>query len=215
MDAIVIRSYKNEDRSAIRKIAYDTAFMGESAEVFFSDKEKLADILTAYFTDYEPESAFVAEAGGEVAGYLIGAKDTALLERVCRFALLPKIISRVMLSKAFLNRKNIIFIYRLLLSLIKGEFRAPDFTKDYPAVLHINLAKEFRGHGIGSMLITHYLSYLKGGGITGVHLATMSTQAPFFFEQNGFTLLYKSTRSYFRNILHRDITCYIYGRKLA
>ncbi len=82
MADFVIRPYQGKDREAIRKIAFDTAFMGEPAEVFFTDQEVLADILTDYFTDHEPESLFVAESGGAIVGYLLGAKDSARVSRI-------------------------------------------------------------------------------------------------------------------------------------
>lgn len=214
MGEVIIRRYKDEDRSAVRKIACDTAFMGEPAEVFFDDREILADFLTAYFTDYEPESCFVADFNAQVSGYLLGARDTAILEKVFLANVLPKILRKLILSRNLLNRKNIIFMCRLLISLIRGELRTPDFSKDYPALLHINIVKDLRSQGIGSKLIAGYLSYLENQKIPGVHLATMSEQAPFFFKQNGFELVYSSKRSYFKNILHRDINCYIYAKKL-
>ena len=46
MEDIVIRKYKREDRQAVRDIAWETAFMGKPADVFFSDREIFADFLT-------------------------------------------------------------------------------------------------------------------------------------------------------------------------
>ena len=56
-----IRAYKAGDRRKVREISYDTAFMGESPEDFFDEEEIPADEVTLYYTDYEPESVFVAE----------------------------------------------------------------------------------------------------------------------------------------------------------
>src|SRR6478672_1204441 len=38
------------------------------------DRELFADYLTAYYTDWEPESAFVLLIDGEIRGYLLGSR---------------------------------------------------------------------------------------------------------------------------------------------
>ncbi|HQP91597.1 MAG TPA: GNAT family acetyltransferase, partial [Candidatus Omnitrophota bacterium] len=73
MNDITVRKFSPGDRQAVRDIAWDTAFMGETASVFFDDKEILCDFLTEYFTDFEPDPFFVAESGGRVVGYLAGS----------------------------------------------------------------------------------------------------------------------------------------------
>jgi hypothetical protein len=60
-----------------------------------------------------------------------------------------------------------------------------------------------------------YLDYLKKDGIGGVCLATMSEKAGSFFKAQGFDLLYEIKRSYFQHILKRDISVYLYGKKLV
>ncbi|MDP3143475.1 MAG: GNAT family acetyltransferase, partial [Candidatus Omnitrophota bacterium] len=65
-----IRHFKPADRDAVRKICCDTAFMGEPAENFFDDRKIFADVAISYYTDYEPESLFIAENEQEIIGYL-------------------------------------------------------------------------------------------------------------------------------------------------
>jgi GNAT superfamily N-acetyltransferase len=89
-----------------------------------------------------------------------------------------------------------------------------DLNRDYPATLHINIRAGFRNLGIGSKLISVYFDYLKQEGIDGVSLATMSEEGKKFFLSQGFRLLQQYRRSYFRYILGRDITVYIYAKKL-
>ena len=75
MEETIIRQFKPEDRGSVRDISWETAFLGEPADAFFSGKEILADFLTQYFTDYEPGSCFVAVSANRVVGYLIGSTD--------------------------------------------------------------------------------------------------------------------------------------------
>ena len=70
-----IRRYKKEDRELIRKICADTAVMGESIDLFFSNSKFFVDFFTSYYTDVEPQSAFVVECDRKVVGYLLGCTD--------------------------------------------------------------------------------------------------------------------------------------------
>jgi hypothetical protein len=212
---VSIRKYKAQDRQAIRDICYDTAFLGESASVFFDAKEILADFVTLYFTDYEPESCFVSEVNGEVIGYLTGATSITRLSNIFVTRIAPKLGMKVLLNCTIFKKKNIIFLFHWLLDFLKGEFfKAPDFSKQYPATLHINLKRDFRSLGIGTKLIGGYLDYLIKKDIPGIHLATISDKAGEFFEKAGFNLLSRGSVSCLRYILHRDVPIYIYGKKL-
>ncbi len=212
--ATEIRKFDRKDRDAVRRICCDTALMGEPGQAFFDGDDILADALTMYFTDFEPGSCFVAETAGTVTGYLIGAKDSRVLGRIFREKILLRLLYKALRAGALLKKKNMIFIMHVLASAFRGEFNDPDFFKAYPATLHINLAQGWRGRGIGVRLITAYVQYLVAAGVRGVRLCTMSDGAALFFEKQGFRLLYRSRRSYFRYLLRKDIPVYIYGKVL-
>ena len=95
---VQVRSFQAGDRPAVRAIALATAMTGQPSSAFFDGDEFLADALTGYFTDDEPESCFVAEIHGTVAGYLIGARDTRLMDtrfiRKWLLLLLGKVFAR-------------------------------------------------------------------------------------------------------------------------
>jgi len=211
---LVIRKYGSRDRPAVRRICCETALMGEPSALFFDDDEIFADALTAYFTDYEPESCFVAEYGQAVVGYLAGAKDAGGADKIFACKLAAPLLLKALQRGVFWHKKNAKFLFRVLLSLTKGEFKAPDFSKDYPAILHINIVKGCRAAGIGSKLINAYLDHLRSEGVEGVHLATMSEAAGGFFEKIGFKPLFEKGRSYLRRILGKDIKVRIYGMRI-
>lgn len=211
----LIRSYQEEDRPSVREIAWETAFKGESAEIFFSDRESFADFLTLYFTDYESESCFVAEnADHKIVGYIVGAKDARRLQNISVMRLAGCLLVQAIRRGVFFNRKSFMFLFSCGVSFLKGEFIAPDFSQDYPATLHINVRSGSRGSRVGSRLMDAYLGYLKKEKVRGVHMATASDNAKRFFEKQGFVLLHESRRSYFRHLLGRDIPVYILGRKV-
>jgi GNAT superfamily N-acetyltransferase len=210
----IIRPYRKENRESVREIAWATALMGRPASLLFDGKEIVEDILTLYFTDYEPQSCFIAEVDGVVKGYLIGAKNKTVLRKTLRSKIIPRVIIKGIVTGAPLNRKNMIFLYHCIVSFLKGDLDLPNFAKTYPAILHINLKEGFRDLGIGSELIAVYADYLKRQNISGIHLCTISEEAGAFFMKQGFQLLYRGPRSFLNYILRRDVSVYIYGRRL-
>ncbi|MCL5986281.1 MAG: GNAT family N-acetyltransferase [Actinobacteria bacterium] len=209
----VVRNYRKSDRDSIRNIAYDTAFMGESADLFFDGREILADFLTIYFTDYEPQSCFVAEMDGDVIGYLLGARNEKR-QNAAFIRIIPRLIIKAFLKGKPFRIKNMKFSFHIFLSALRGEFNLPDCTKLYPALLHINVDKKYRGIGIGRKLIETYVDYLKRENITGVHLITKSENAVNFFKKMGFEVFHKTSLSYLRYILKRNIELHILVKKI-
>lgn len=210
----VIRKYNAQDRPAIRQINCKTALMGEPSAVYFDDDEIFADALTVYFTDYEPESCFVAECENMVIGYLLGAKDVKRMDKIFSGKIALQLFFKALLRGTLFHKRNVKFLFHMFLSLTKGEFTAPSFSKDYPATLHINIMKEYRAGGIGSKLINAYLDYLKERAVKGVHFATMSDKASQFFKKQNFQLLFQGERSYFRYFLGKNIPIFIYGMRI-
>ena len=211
---VVIRKYNANDRSAVRRISCATALMGEPSAVFFDDDEIFADALTIYFTDYEPESCFVAEYENSVIGYLLGAKDVSRMDKIFSGKIALPLFIKALRRCAFFHKRNAKFLFHVLLSLLKGEFKALTFSKGYPATLHINIIQKYRAGGIGSKLINTYLDYLKEQAVEGVHFATMSDKASQFFKKQNFQLLFQGRRSYFRYLLGKSIPFYIYGIRI-
>ncbi|MBF0485267.1 MAG: GNAT family N-acetyltransferase [Candidatus Omnitrophica bacterium] len=211
---ILIRSYAASDREAVRRIAVATALMGRPANLFLEGDEILADLLTLYFTDYEPESLFVAERSGEVVGYISGAKDTHPMERVFVTKILGPVFWRSIVSGFWGKAKNWALLGRLFLSFVRGEFFTPDFYQKYPATLHINLSENARAYGAGTSLIETYLAYLKKAAVPGVRMASMSLRAEAFFCKNGFEILFQSPRTYFSHVMPEKVISTVYGKKL-
>jgi GNAT superfamily N-acetyltransferase len=214
VNRMIVRPFAANDRAAVRRIACATAMMGEPSHLFFDGEEVLADVLTAYFTDQEPGSSFVAESGGVVVGYIIGAKDTRAAEIFFQRKLVWSLWTRIISCGLLLKRKNWMLCLQLLRAALTGRLMIPDLARDYPATLHINLLPEARGTGIGGKLMDRYMEYLGANGIPGVRMATMSESAAAFFETRGFKLLHRSSRPYFAHILGRDVPLLIYGRRL-
>lgn len=191
-EVVVIRKMRPEDRRRIREICCQTGFGGESIEPIFDDPELFADLWSSYYTDFEPESAFVAEHIGEVVGYLLGCLDTRRYNRILFGRLAPRLLGRTLTGRYHIGEKTRAYFRSLIAQLLRGEVVNPPL-KEYPAHLHINIAAGCRRMGIGSLLMESYLAYLREKGVRGVHLGTSSlhTSALPFYEKLGFQLFGK------------------------
>ncbi len=175
----------------MRRVCSETGFLGEPQEAVFIGREVFADLWTKYWTDYEPESALVAEAGGEVQGHLLGCLETRRQIKVFNREILPGILRKMVLSSWWLRPVNVRFIRAMIRSRMRGEFDLPmgEIIKEHPAHLHTNIADPaLRGRGIGKRMMEEYFHYLQARGVKGVHLGTTShnRQAVPFYRRMGF-----------------------------
>ena len=211
---VVVRSYQPSDREALRQIAYDTALMGRSASNFFEGDEFFKDALTLYFTDYEPQSAWVAEVDGIIAGYIIAARDESEMQKCFLTRILPGLIAAFLRSGMIFRLSNVRLLKGVIAGWFSGEMQSPDFSADYPAVLHINIKDGMRGSGAGTALMNVLLDVLRRDGVKGIRLATMSEKGASFFRKNGFSLLFEGKRSYLNEAAGCCVPLYIFGKKI-
>lgn len=215
MSCVSIRKYSSYDRQAIRTICYETAFNGDSAEIFFGDKGILADVVTSYYTDYEPESIFVAQVNQNIVGYLTGCLLSRRYFKVWIFKILPKVTVKFLYKGAIFRLKNFKFLCHLAISFLKGDFKKPFSYREYPAHLHINIIKDYRGMGIGSKLINAFLEYVRTQEIKGIVVTSASLNAKTFFERKGFQLIYTKSIKCLNYLSEHPSWLYVLARKIA
>jgi GNAT superfamily N-acetyltransferase len=62
-----------------------------------------------------------------------------------------------------------------------------DLCRDYPAHLHINVAPQWRNHGLGTALVGRFAFWASLHSVVGVHLVTSSTSRSIpFYRRSGF-----------------------------
>ena len=205
---MTIRNYSLEDRNAVREISYQTAFL-ERVGDFFDDRELVKDALTIYFTDYEPESTFVACDGQTVVGYVMGTKDAQRMNSIFSRRILPGLLGKAVQRGVFFRGKGANFLFHIIGSFLKGEFFMPDFSRRYPALLHINIEKDYRGQHIGEKLLHRFIQYLQENHVQSLHVSTFSKQGQRFFLKQNFEIIFSRARSYLRYRLKEDIRVYI------
>ncbi len=208
---IVIRKMEPSDREAVRRICWDTGHGGDSIATYFDDPELFADFFTAYYTDVEPESSFVAADNGEVIGYLLGCPDTRRYNRIFFSKIILSIIVRMLLGRYKIGRRTRRYIREMVCQFVRGDYKGPPLAL-YPAHLHINLAAGYRRAGLGHRLMKNYFDYLHARGIRGLHLGTtsMHTTALSFYNGLGFKV-FAATKTRFGG---KPITSLVYVKTL-
>jgi hypothetical protein len=76
MTKFEVRPFQTEDRESVLRIGADTAFFGAPVEAYMEDRNIFLDAFYAYYTDVEPEHAWVACAEQAVVGFLTGCVDS-------------------------------------------------------------------------------------------------------------------------------------------
>lgn len=211
---ISIRPYREIYKAQVRNIAIDTAFMGEPGGIFWDDSEILADCLTGYYLQFEPESTFVAGSSDKIIGYLLGCTDTKRYNRIFNRQILPRIILNSLCGGALLKANSLRFAYHSLISLARGEFKRPDFSQEFPAHLHINIETQFRAKGIGTRLMEVFFNYIKDKSIKGIQAWTFSKRGNSLFKNLDFKLVYKQRVTYFDYLLQDQLFLSCWGKKL-
>lgn len=183
---MLIRPYQPGDRETVRRICCDTADAGQPVENFFHDREFIADIVTRYYTDLEPQFSWVAEHEGQVMGYLHGCLDSQRFMQVETWRIVPVAILSVVARGALFRRETWRW-FRAMLSSGGSRSRLP--VAEYPAHLHVNVDKQARGRLVGPRLVERFFEQVKAAGCVGVHASVRGDNegGRKFFERLGFT----------------------------
>jgi len=211
-----IRSFKPQDRSAIRQICADTADAGQPVENFFPDREVIADLVTNYYTQYEPESTFVADNKGEVVGYVTGCVDTHKFKRKMAWPIVPVIFLKALGRGTLWHPQTIQFLRPNLGLWLKSGFRNANNLDDYPSHLHVNIREGFRGQQLGQQLVETFCDRARRAGSRGVHagVSAENDRARHFFEELGFVEVHQEPRCRSGDGSGRVLYTKIYGMNL-
>jgi GNAT superfamily N-acetyltransferase len=163
-----VRAYRPEDRTAVRRVCFETGSMGDPIAWQYADEHSFADMLTAYYTDAEPDGAWVAELDGRVVGYMLSCLDS-------RKAWNPGLLAlrHGLRRHLWLRPGTASFYWRGALDLARGALcgaSRPWFDLErYPSHTHNNLVPEGRGAGVAKELFFRAFDRAKLAGSPGMH----------------------------------------------
>lgn len=191
----VIRRYCPSDREAIRRLCCETGYLGRAIDPVFEDRGLFADYLTSFYTDHEPESAFVLEQGGVVKGYLLGSRRP-FLHQLHSFFLNISLFARGAFRYPRYNRASKAFVRWILLNAWREVPAAPRRIPHF----HFNMLPEAQSIGGTRQLLVQFFDHLRAHGETKVF-----GQVVTFEDRRGARLF---ERYGFRVIEKREITKY-------
>lgn len=211
-----IRPFSPEDKDALFHIAAETAFFGEPIEVFLDDRSLFNDIFYRYYTDFEPEHAWVALVDDRVVGFLTGCFDSRQQDKTVFRRLLPDLLAGIVRGRYRIGQKTIRYALRLGLGTLRKEVPVARLEQ-YPAHLHINLDPRCRGLGLGRRLMEAYLEQLAQHAVPGVHLHTtnINRAACVLYEKMGFELIAERPTSIWKGLVDEPVFSRLYARRIT
>jgi ribosomal protein S18 acetylase RimI-like enzyme len=202
----------------VRRISLDTFDAGGPVDSILTFRELVADYITRYYTDFEPESAWVAESDGKVVGYVMGTVDEKRYDKTMSFTVMPRIVWKGLMQRV-LCTKEAWKLVGTVLGGLRAVFTPHNSTMhEYPAHLHINVKDGFRGAHAGKRLIERFEEHVENSTLVGVHARVRgdNESGRKFFERMGYNILFESTPVvlYYRDGSQKKFRLLTYGKKV-
>lgn len=186
---MLIRKYRNSDRSDVEHIHFETGFLGSSMDKLVTDRKFYSSTIK-YYLEKEPESILVVEDKNKVVGYLFGCLDDKNHSEI-----------KEIVPMLFFCVFKLPFMHRLDRKYWRGQIntvlramigRSDELKLKMPkdsGHLHINFLPEYRGKGLGSRLLKKFFAYAKKNGVKTIHADSFQTNLnpnKNFWIKNGF-----------------------------
>lgn len=200
---ISVRKYQPADRDRIRELCCLTGFLGTPIDPVFEDREVFADYLTSYYTDAEPECAFVVVKDGTVEGYLIGARFPHK-QHAWERRLLPSLAWKVARRYGSYNTATRNYIRWILL---RSWREVPESPKGMPH-FHFNVLEGARSLLGTRDLVNQFFSHLAACGETSVfgQVVTFGNRrGARMFERYGFEVVNRAEITKYRALHHEPV----------
>ena len=186
------------DRERVRALCCETGFLGNPIDPVFEDREIFSDYLTAYYTDWEPESAFVLLVNGEIRGYLLGSRQPWRQQLYNAYNNVS-VFLRGMCRYPTYNAASRKFVRWVLTQAWREVPAAPRRTAHF----HVNLLPDARQVATTRALLDAYLAYLHKKGeraVYGQMVVFQDRRSTKMFERYGFRVLNKARISKYDDV---------------
>ena len=177
-----IRPYRPGDLDDLYRICLETGWSGADATGFYEDPKLVGHLYAAPYGVLFPECALVAEDAEGVAGYILGAADTAAFEARAEAGWWPKL--RAEYADPQGSPAQWTADQRLAYAIHHPRPLRPALLARYPAHLHIDLLPRLQGQGMGRRMMDAWLALVKSMGAAGAHLecSSANTRALRFYR---------------------------------
>ncbi|MGC8876551.1 GNAT family N-acetyltransferase [Thermus sp.] len=195
-----LRPARPEDLPAIARLSHKTLLLGREGSQVFPSEALWGELFVAPYLRAGCCS-LVAEEGGQVVGYILGACASLPLA-LALLARLPGVLLRFLLGGYGPRLPHLRYLLRLLL------FPGPRAPKDrYPAHLHIAVDPKAQGRGLGRALLATFLDCMREKGVRGVQLSTTRANqaARGLYRSLGFRVYAKRASPFWAPYLGRPV----------
>jgi ribosomal protein S18 acetylase RimI-like enzyme len=168
-----IRPYRPGDLDDLYRICLETGWDGADASAMYADPKLVGHLYAAPYGVLFPECALVAEDAEGVAGYILGAADTAVFEARAEADWWPSLRAEY----ADPPRTEWTADQRLAYQIHHPRPLRPALLERYPAHLHIDLLPRLQGQGMGRRMMDAWLDLVKSMGARGAHLECSAANA--------------------------------------
>ena len=163
-----IRPYRASDLEDLYRICLATGLAGQDASGVYADPKLVGHLYAAPYGVLLPECALVAEDAEGVAGYILGAPDTAAFEAMAETDWWPAL--RRQYADPGGAPADWTADQRLSYAIHHPRPLRPALLARYPAHLHIDLLPRLQGQGLGRRMMDAWLALAKAKGAHGMHL---------------------------------------------
>jgi ribosomal protein S18 acetylase RimI-like enzyme len=171
-----IRRFRPEDTDALYAISLATGSAGSDASHLYEDPKLMGQIYSAAYALLEPELALVVEDREGVAGFAVGAIDTAAWEARLEREWWPPLRRRYA-APPEADKDSWTADQRRAFT-IHHPSQAPSIVVwKYPAHLHLNLLPRLQGRGVGAKLFDGWRLLATARGATAIHVAVNHANA--------------------------------------
>jgi len=182
-----IRPFHADDLDDLYRISLATGAAGGDASHFYADPRLMGHIYSAPYARLEPQLALVVEDQGGVAGFAVGAIDTAAWEERLEREWWPALRRQYAMpsdpdaSAWTPDQRRIVMIHRP--TPTPGAV-----AQKCPAHLHLNLLPQLQGRGVGTELFDAWLPLARRSGTKGLHVGInrANVGAQRFWDRMGF-----------------------------
>ncbi len=198
-----IRPFQAADRARVRELCCETGFLANPIDPIFEDREIFADYLTAYYTDWEPQSSFVLLVDGDIRGYLLGSRHP-LRQQLYNAYNNVAIFLRGMLRYPRYSAASKKFVRWVFTQAWREVPAAPRRTAHF----HINLLADARQVATTRALVDSYLKYLREHrekAVYGQMVVFQDRRSTKMFERYGFRVLNKAEITKYRDLFPEPV----------